>query len=181
MRPILSDRLTFRQHKETLFSAPEKYKPDHCPYCYCINLWSHGCYYRKPDRNNRYPYSTNDMAVLRFKCTDEACGRTCSTLPECFAPRRWYPWINQQWCLWFLLVGYSINQVKAILPMARSTIVRWKNWLDDRFSLFHSYLKNHFPEFGYFENKGIFWLNWLEKYSLSDAMVYLNNQQVIVP
>ena len=123
----------------------------------------------------------NDLAVLRFKCIDESCGRTCSSLPECFAPRRWYPWINQQWCLWFLLVGYSINQVDYLFPMARSTIVRWKNWLDDNFKLFHRYLKNKFPEFGYDENKVRFWLNWLEKYSLSHAMVFLNNQQVIVP
>jgi len=181
MRPILSEILTFRQHLEALFRTPEKYKPSHCPYCHCIKLWSHGFYPRKPDRIHTSQYSQNDLAVARFKCTDETCGRTCSTLPECFAPRRWYPWINQQWCLWFLLMGYSVNQVDAIFPMARSTIVRWKNWLDDRFNLFHRYLKNKFPEFGYIENKVSFWVNWLDQYSLSQAMVYLNNQQVIVP
>jgi hypothetical protein len=65
--------------------------------------------------------------------------------------------------------------------MARSTIVRWRNWLEGSFTQFHCYLKNKFPEFGYFENITIFWTHWLKKYSLSHAMVYLNNQQVIVP
>ena len=181
MRPILSDKHTFRQHIEALFRTPEKYKPSNCPYCACIKLWCHGFYPRKSDRIHTGADSHNDLPVARFKCTDETCGRTCSTLPECFSPRRWYPWINQQWCLYFLLMGYSINQVNELFPMARSTIVRWKNWLEERFTQFHCYLKNEFPEFGYFEDSLIFWTYWLEKYSLSHAMVYLNNQQVIVP
>lgn len=157
MRPILSDILTFRQHSETLFNTPERYKPSHCPYCHCIKLYNHGVYYRKPDRVNIGKYSCNDQAVARYKCTDECCARTCSTLPECFAPRRWYPWVNQQWCLWFLLKGYSINQVDDLFPMARSTIVRWKNWLFGRFNVFHRLLKNKFPEFGHIENKVDSW------------------------
>jgi len=181
MRPILSEIMTFRQHTETLLTNSQKYKPDSCPHCYCIKLWCHGCYYRKPDRINTSQNSMNDLAVLRFKCTKENCGKTCSTLPECFSPRRWYPWINQQWCLWFLLAGYSINQVAELFPMARSTIVRWKNWLDVSFDIFHRYLKNKFPQLGYFEDKISFWSNWLEKYSLSQAVVILNNQQVVIP
>jgi len=102
MRPILSEIRTFRQHLVTLSRAPEKYKPSNCPYCHSIKLWCHGYYPRKPDRLHIGYYSHNDLSVARFKCTDENCGRTCSTLPECFSPRRWYPWINQQWCLWFL-------------------------------------------------------------------------------
>lgn len=181
MRPILSEIHTFRQHKITLINSPEKYKPNCCPHCFCATLWCHGSYPRKPDRIHVASQSLNDIAIARFKCADESCGRTCSTLPECIPPRRWYPWINQQWCLWFLLIGYSINQVDSILPMARSTIVRWKNWLDDSFNLSHRRLKNNFPDFGYFENKTTFWTKWLEKYSLSHAMITLNNQQVIVP
>jgi transposase-like protein len=181
MRSILSKILTFRQHSDTLLTTPEKYKPSHCPYCYSIKLYNHGVYFRKPDRHNIGKYSCNELAVTRYKCTEEYCGRTCSTLPECFSPRRWYPWVNQQWCLWFLLAGYSINQVDKLFPMARSTIVRWKNWLSDRFSLFQRLLKNKFPEFGYFENKVIFWSTWLDNYSLSHAMVTLNNQQIVIP
>jgi len=181
MRPILSEIRTFRQHLVTLSRAPEKYKPSNCPYCHSIKLWCHGYYPRKPDRLHIGYYSHNDLSVARFKCTDENCGRTCSTLPECFSPRRWYPWINQQWCLWFLLAGYSINQVDKLFPMARSTIVRWNNWLSDRFNLFHRLLKNKFPDFGYFENKVIFWSTWLDNYSLSHAMVTLNNQQIVIP
>lgn len=181
MRPILSEILTFRQHSNTLLKEPEKYKPPHCPYCHGIKLYNHGVYFRKPDRHNIRKYSSNDLAVSRFKCTEDYCGRTCSTLPECFSPRRWYPWINQQWCLWFILSGYSINQVEQLFPMARSTIIRWINWLGDSFTQFHCHLKNKFPAFGYFEEVSIFWMHWLEEYSLSHAMVYLNNQQITVP
>ena len=78
-------------------------------------------------------------------------------------------------------MGYSINQVDDLFPMARSTIVRWKKWLVERFNLFHRTLKNNHPEFGYVEHNVTFWTAWLDKYSLSHAMVILNNQQVIVP
>ncbi len=30
------------------------------------------------------------VAVPRFRCT--GCGATCSRLPACVAPRRWYDW-----------------------------------------------------------------------------------------
>ncbi len=114
MRPILSEIYTFRQHSNTLFKSPEKYKPDCYPYCYCIKLWCHGCYYRKPDRNNISQYSKNDLAVLRFKCTEEDCGRTCSALPECFAPRRWYLWINEQWCFWFIVMQLFLDLCSSL-------------------------------------------------------------------
>jgi hypothetical protein len=67
--------------------------------------------------------------------------------------------------------------------MSRRTIVRWKNWLDERTFTFHTHLKNKFPELGYFamNTKNIFWLTCFEHYSLSHLMLFLNNQGLIVP
>jgi hypothetical protein len=67
--------------------VPEAYRPDSCPHCRLAGLWCHGCYYRKADRSAGVE-SHNPVAVLRFLC--RSCLRTCSRLPLCIAPRRWY-------------------------------------------------------------------------------------------
>jgi len=185
MRPILSEIHTFSQHIFTyLCLLEDKYKPQQCPHCGFPVIWNHGTYPRKPDRIHNSQNTYNDLHISRYLCADqENCGKTCSTLPECLAPRRWYPWINQQWLLYCLLLGWTINQCDQYFPMSRSTILRWKKWLDERTFTFHTHLKNKFPEFGYFamNTKNTFWLTCFEHYSLSHLMLFLNNQGLIVP
>ncbi|MDX2505744.1 MAG: hypothetical protein QNL62_14885, partial [Gammaproteobacteria bacterium] len=68
MRPILSDILTFRQHLYALEQSPLLYRPSHCPYCDGTVIWSHGVYYRKPDRLNFKEDSMNDIPIPRSIC-----------------------------------------------------------------------------------------------------------------
>ncbi len=131
MRPIVSDIITFSQHLYALKHSFELYRPSFCPHCNAFVLWCHGYYGRKPDRLNHGDDSVNDIPIPRFLCA--TCRRTCSTLPECIAPARWYPWVIQQWCLWAYLNGWSVKQLYRDFPMARSTISRWVNWLKDSF------------------------------------------------
>jgi len=179
MHPILSDIQTFSQHIKTLLQTPEVYRPFHCLFCHETVIWCHGYYYRKPDRLNRGQDSQNDIPIPRFQCA--TCLHTFSTLPECIAPRRWYPWVIQQWCLWLSLNGWSVQQLSKAFPMARSTISRWVNWLMDSFTRHHQVLCVQFSQVGYFSTYQPFWCHWLELKDLSTAMVLINKSDQVVP
>ncbi len=179
MRPILSEILTFGQHLNTLKESPDLYRPKFCPYCHAVVIWCHGFYYRKPDRINHGNDSVNDIPIPRHQCAD--CRHTFSTLPECIAPRRWYPWAIQQWCLWLSLNGWSVRQIHQCFPISRSTIKRWINWLLDYFALHHHEICNQLPEMGYFANCAPFWNHWLKSRLFSHAMVLLNKGGLVVP
>ncbi len=179
MRPILSEILTFRQHLNALINSFELYRPPSCLYCHETVIWSHGVYYRKPDRLNTGQDSCNDIPIPRFQCA--ACRHTFSTLPECIAPARWYPWAIQQWCLWLSLNGWSVKQLNRMFPMARSTISRWINWLMDSFNSHHRNLCSYVSSMGYFSTCPSFWCHWLDSKHFSEAMVLINKSGLPVP
>ena len=85
---IVSGIATLHQHRETLGRAPDAYRPAACPHGGLGGLWSHGGYQRKADRAPRS--LENPVPIPRFLC--RGCQRTCSRLPACIAPRRWYDW-----------------------------------------------------------------------------------------
>ena len=179
MRPILSEILTFRQHLNALKQTRDLYRPTSCLYCYETVIWFHGYYYRKPDRLNQGKSSVNAIPIPRFQCA--ACRHTFSTLPECIAPARWYPWVIQQWSLWLSLQGWSVKQIHQIFPMARSTISRWVNWLASSFTDHHQVLCAQVSMMGYFSTYPSFWSHWLDSKHFSAAMVLLNKQGLPVP
>ena len=179
MRPILSGIYTFRQHLNTLEQTPWHYRPPHCPYCDETVIWNHGVYFRKPDRLNSKEDTMNDIPIPRFRCA--ACLRTFSTLPECIAPARWYPWVIQQWCIWLSLNGWSVKQLHQVFPIARSTITRWVNWLSGSFTKHHQALCAEISEMGYLASCQPFWLHWLDSKHFSAAMVLINKSGLPVP
>ncbi len=142
-------------------------------------IWCHGFYYRKPDRINHGNDSVNDILIPRHQCAD--CRHTFSTLPEYIAPRRWYLWAIQKWCLWLSLNGWSVHQIHQCLPISRSTIKRWINWLLDYFALHHHEICNQLSEMGYFANCAPFWNHWLKSRLFSHAMLLLNKGGLVVP
>ena len=88
---------TLEQHLQRLATAPEGYRPARCPDCGKAGLWWHGTYDRQADRRGRGQANLNPIAIPRFFCRH--CRHTCSCLPECLSPRRWYPWSVQQQAL----------------------------------------------------------------------------------
>ncbi len=179
MTLILSDIHSLRQHINTLKTNPELYCPDACIYCQETVIWRYGYYYRKPDRLASSKDSLNDVPIPRFKCV--SCCRTFSTLPECIAPRRWYPWVLQQLCLYLSLSGYSIKTIHQHIPAARSTLSRWVRWLNDKFIDHHRGLCSEVAAMGYYSDYSSFWLHWFKSNCLSHAMLLLNRQGVSVP
>ena len=115
----------------------------------------------------------------RFYCRH--CQATCSRLPGCIAPRRWYSWLVQQAVLAVLLSGSSVRQAARMSRPARHTIRRWWCWLKDRFSRYSFHLRSHFPELGRYASQTAFWLACFDRMSLADAMAWLDRDGVLIP
>jgi len=135
MRNIVPDILNLAQHLKILKEEPKRYHPAHCEYCGHLILWSHGYYSRKSDREHALAESLNPILIPRFFCPH--CKKTCSVLPECIPPRRWYLWMTQQLILLQLLLKNSFNathqsQTPPFRP-SRSTIKRWWHRLQEQF------------------------------------------------
>lgn len=74
--------------------------------------------------------------------------QTCSRLPECIAPRRWYNWVTQQIVILMLLCNYSLCCCSQQYRLDRRTIRRWWNELHERSHEFELFLRVRFPDLG---------------------------------
>lgn len=167
------------QPLQTLQQTPGVYRPPACPHCGLDGLWGHGCYERKagrsPDRSDRL----NPLPIPRFFC--QGCGHTCSRLPECIAPRRWYGWAAQQPVLQLLLVGCSLRRCSARVDLDRRTVRRWREGLKRRGDEFSLFPRGHFPELGRAVDFRSFCAACLERMSPGEAMAWLDRDGVVVP
>jgi hypothetical protein len=127
--------------------------------------WRHGCYHRKADRSAGGE-SRNPVAVLRFLCRE--CLRTCSRLPACIAPRRWYDWAVQQVVLMILLGGGVVHGCSRCAGRARRTMRRWRDWRDARGERFAFFLRSRFAELGRIADHASFWRHVLDSRAGSD-------------
>jgi hypothetical protein len=178
MNRILGTITTLDQHFFELANGGDAYRPANCPHCRSGGLWRHGCYHRKADRSALASESRrNPVAILRFLCN--ACLRTCSRLPACIAPRRWYDWAMQQVVLLLLLAGVSLHQGCRQTGRARSTLRRWRDWLHARSAQFTFFLRSRLPELGRLPEPN-FWHQVIASMSLTDAMTQLD-QDLVVP
>lgn len=174
MHRIVGNITSLSQHLITLATDPEQYRPAACPHCGCAGVWRHGCYYRKADRGAGAGAgkSLNPVAVLRFVC--RACARTCSRLPACIAPRRWYDWAVQQAVLMLLLGGMSLHGCARASGLDRRTVRRWGDWLRGRNGQFAFFLRSRRPELGRVADFESFWRNVLNEHSLRQTMTWLD-------
>lgn len=176
MHRIVASITTVDEHLEALVMNPEVYRPDACPHCRLGGLWRHGCYHRKADRSAGE--SCNPVAVLRFLCRE--CLRTCSRLPLCIAPRRWYDWTVQQVVLALLLAGSSVHSCCRRTCRARRTVRRWRDWLHARGEHFAFFLRSRFAQLGRSADHESFWRHVLDSMPLAQAMAWLD-RELIVP
>lgn len=179
MDRIVGSVTSLVQHLLAVVTDVEIYRPAACPHCRCAGMWRHGYYRRKADRGaGSGAESLNPVPVLRFLC--RACERTCSRLPACIAPRRWYDWLVQQAALLLLLGGGSLRQCARCTGRARSTVRRWRDWLYERGEPFAFFLRSRLPELGRWAEFESFWRNVIDSLSLQQAMVVLD-RDLIVP
>lgn len=182
MRNIVSGITDLNQYLNVLEQSIERLRPERCPGCGASKLYPHGRYHRQSDRENRSAHSLNPIPILRFYCVH--CKSTCSVLPECIPPRRWYLWWVQQIAFMKCLWGQPTAQVERDAPQATPrpcTIKRWLAALKVRHQEFSLQLKARFSAWGYYDDFKLFWQYVLNIMPLSRVMFYLNGDGVIVP
>ncbi len=179
MACIVPNILSLTQHLKTLKENSEKYKIEKCPTCGQCRLWHHGARYRKSDRENDAQSTLNPVPILRLYCP--MCHRTCSVLPECIPPHRWYLWAMQCAAILLVFSGESIHKVSQKIIPSRWTIRRWVLRLLDQFNIHALHLKTTWSWLGYQTDLREFWLTLVDKIPFSTAMLVLNNHDVVVP
>lgn len=148
------------------------YRPASCPNCHSCKLWGHGCYHRKADRTPEARKFLNPVPIARYLCT--VCAHTCSRLPQCISPRRWYNWPRQQVVLLLLLGGCSLRKCSLQALLDRRTVRRWRDWLHDRSETFTFFLRSRFAELGRSAQDSAFWCNVMSSLGLGAAMAWLD-------
>jgi len=121
----------------------------------------------------------NPVSIPRLFC--QGCRQTCSRLPECVAPKRWYGWALQQVVLLCLLGGGSLHQAAAQGGVDRHTVRRWWGGLRERSETFSFWLRSRFPELGRAVDFAGFWRACLASMPLSRAMAWLDLAEMAVP
>lgn len=178
MHRIVATVTSLEQHWRLLVSAPECYRPLACPHCGMGKLWCHGSYQRKAERGVHASAERNPVPIPRFLC--RGCRRTCSRLPLCIAPRRWYDWVIQQCVLCCLAAGGSLHAAARSGQVARHTARRWGAWLTQRGEQFAFFLRSRCPEWGRVSDSAAFWQARLAERTLPDLMAWLD-RDLIVP
>jgi hypothetical protein len=181
MHRIVSTVTTLVQHLHATVTDPDLYRPRACPHCSLQRVWHHGCYYRKADRIPGGDERLDPIPILRFFCSD--CCRTCSRLPACIAPRRWYAWAIQQAVLLILLAGGSLNECCRQFPTGPclATVRRWWGWLHESGPQFGLHLRSRWPELGCVASDCTFWHSVLTARGLAAVMAWLDNHACTVP
>lgn len=176
---IVAGILSLVQHKNFIKENPEIFNIENCPHCGKATLWRHGYRFRKSDRENDEKFTLNLIQILRMYCP--SCHRTCSVLPECISPKRWYIWLIQQTALLLQLSGMSFNKISQMIKPSRWTISRWAKRLKEQFQNHAMTLRSKWSWLGYRASFNDFWTAALNKIDLSRLMLFLNYQGVFVP
>ncbi|MCP4996577.1 MAG: hypothetical protein GY934_22805 [Gammaproteobacteria bacterium] len=179
MNRIVPDIDTLEQHIHEINHNSERYRPQWCPTCGFGGLWVHGSYDRYPDRGLESSGRLNPVPIPRYRC--DQCGVTCSRLPSCIAPRRWYIWKVQQQVLLAVLLGESIRSVSRRFMPGRHTIRRWLTWLYCHDQSYRFSLASDFPWLERMPEWSSYWYSAMTTVSLDNLMTCLDNQGVTVP
>jgi transposase-like protein len=176
MHRIVFAFLTLEQHLRAVVTTPQSYRPDRCPHCDFSCLWGHGFYERKPDRSA--DGDLNPVPVPRFRCP--SCRRTCSRLPLCICPHRWYDWAVQQQVLQLLIAGASLRRTAAIFALGYHTVRRWWRGMEAEHENFSFHLRSRFASLGRSVDFVTFWLTCFHLMPLCEAMAWLDHDGVAV-
>jgi len=168
-----------KQHLLELKLHPESYRPDYCPHCGINGIWNHGHYLRKADREGEDGTYLDPVPIPRYYCIH--CKRSCSRLPSCIPPHRWYLWVVQQAVLTAVLSGTSFRRTAHEHPPAHRTIARWMRWLENSFTQHSLHLQSRFSVLGRHDSLASFWLACFQKMSLAEAVTWLERDGMVIP
>ena len=182
--PLIS---SLPQHRQEIELDPQQYRPSKCPHPKCGRaggLWAHGHYKRKvrgkAKRDCDHERAQGEVILVpRYLC--RYCGDTCSSLPTCVPPRRWYIWDVQAAVLALLLAGGSLNECARQFLPSRRTACRWWRWLQARHALFADRLRSRWPDLGRAVDMRELWQKCMAMRPLSEAMAEIARQGTAVP
>lgn len=180
MAHIVPDIISLMQYLSLLDNNQEAFRPEKCPHCGKTHLWRHGVYFRQSDRINPSTASLNAIPIQRYYCS--GCKQTCSVLPECIPPHRWYLWETQGLILLAIFMGGSIYATaKEALP-SRQTMGRWIKRFKEQFVFHKDTLCTFFSDLGRAgTNLKDFWLAAFKKIRLAQAMRLCHLTGVFIP
>lgn len=176
---ILSGIVSLMQYQNVLNSEKHYYALEKCLCCGKSNPQRHGRYSRQADRTNKSKDSLNPVFIQRYYCP--SCNKTCSVLPECIPPRRWYLWDIQQAVLILCLGGKSICAAARALVPSRQTISRWMHRFTEHFHLHKDVLSSIFTSLGRSCTMADYWQVAFETLTLSQAMRLCHIAGVPIP
>lgn len=177
---ILSGIVSLMQYQSLLLNSDaDYYRLAQCLCCGKSNPQRHGSYPRQADRTNKSSNSLNPVFIQRYYCL--SCNKTCSVLPECIPPRRWYLWDIQQAALFLCLGGKSICATARELLPSRQTISRWMIRFKEHFLFHKDVLSSHFIQLGRACTMVDYWQIAFEKITLAQAMRLCHVAGVIIP
>lgn len=176
---IFADISSLVQYIELLKNEPEQLRLNHCLCCGKSNPWRHGGYSREADRINPSSTSLNPVFIQRYYCP--SCHKTCSVLPECIPPRRWYLWDIHEVIFLLYLLGLSAYAVAKVVPPSRQTIRRWLTRFIEQYRLHKDALCIHFYALGRSTTMADFWKRALQSIGLSRAMRLCHVSGVTIP
>lgn len=177
MQGILTDITSLMQYLTILWK--KEVTTDQCPHCGMSGLWRHGGYPRKADRSSNGSDSLNPIFIQRYYCRH--CHKTCSVLPECIPPRRWYLWDVQQMVLALYIVGTSLRRIAKQSTPSRYTVSRWIKRFKEQFFLHKDALCHHRVDLGRTTDITDFWNVCFNHFSLAKAMRLCHVAGVTVP
>ncbi len=179
MAYIFADILSLVQYIHIQKHEPEKLDLKNCLCCGKSHPWRHGGYSREADRINPSSTSLNPVFIQRYYCP--CCHKTCSVLPECIPPRRWYLWEMQQVIFLLYLSGMSAYAISKTMQPSRQTIKRWLLRFTKQFRFHKDALCTYFCALGRSINMKDFWKMTLQRMSLSAAMRLCHVTGVVIP
>ena len=177
MNRIVASVTSLEQHVDVLENCPDVYRPSACPHCGIKRLWGHGYYFLKADWPASGEGTFNPIAICRYCCTH--CRRTCSRLPLCIAPQRWYNWSVQQTVLARRLSGESVGACARCAAVAGRTVGRWWGWLQDRSAQLELGLRARESELGRAGRWDELWVRVFETFGLPAAMAQLDREMIV--
>jgi hypothetical protein len=185
MPRIVADIATIADHIRAMMETPDRYRPEKCPKCGLAGLWVLGTYNRQAGRGLDCCHRSG-IEVPRFICGKKGgCGKSCSRLPSCLPPRRWYLFSIQQSVLALLLADVSLKKcadtVGTIWGPARSTMRRWWSGLRERHDQFSFHLLTEKSDWGRAASWQEFWLRAFSCEPLRELMATLDRRGLTVP
>ncbi|MGB0784412.1 MAG: transposase [Marinomonas sp.] len=150
-----------------------------CPQCHADALIKHGFYPRKACRAKDAELRLNPVLIQRYFC--KACHQSCSALPECIPPRRWYLWDVQEDALKATLCGKSYQSIAKVLTPSRGTIARWVKRFKTQWHLYADHFRQYSPKLQRASEFQSFFSELLSVRALASVMLSCHQGKITIP